>query len=247
MRLSERIEIFVGFLQEKNFDMIWSEPMKRALIYFAIFLQECHKRMNTFTKAGSFKRLWNNKGYFHQLTDLHTEFTQRESVGCNSSLRVPKQPLMITNCEDAECQERQQSIFTSGIWKYQHYSNEKWQDPSHFELIFDPNTKTLRGFGEDSLNRFTLNGAFDERIRVVKMIWSFKGLNSAVFPLALGRGLSLMALIYYETRIDTNLVYSCDEVLKDGVKRLNVCISVCGLGWNILWISVPPQHALISM
>jgi hypothetical protein len=87
LRLSERIIIIVGFLEGKQLGDELSEPLRKALVYFAIFLQKCLEFMNTFANADWLKLFWNNKDYSHRLTDLQTEFSQYET-GLNFGIQL---------------------------------------------------------------------------------------------------------------------------------------------------------------
>jgi hypothetical protein len=61
LRLSERINITVAFLDGKQLGDELSKPMRVASECFARFLQKLLHFINTFTNAGLWKLLWKNK------------------------------------------------------------------------------------------------------------------------------------------------------------------------------------------
>ncbi len=102
MRLSERINIVVGFLKDKQLDDTLNEPTKVALISFAKFLQKCLEFMNIFINADALKLLWNNKDYFLQFTELHTELSQYATDLC---LGIQLTSVLINKSQDEnDCQ-----------------------------------------------------------------------------------------------------------------------------------------------
>jgi hypothetical protein len=161
-QLSERIDIIVGFLQDKQFNDTLSEPVKVALMSFVKFLQECFEFINIFTNAGFLERLWENRNYSRRFTDLNTTLTQYQ-IGFIFGILL----------EDRLINKNQVVIFESGIWTYRRRLNEKWENKFHCQLIFDPNTKGLKGSGEDNFGRFKLNGVFCQQIRAIEMTWSY--------------------------------------------------------------------------
>ncbi|CAF3378806.1 unnamed protein product [Rotaria sp. Silwood1] len=59
-------------------------------------------------------------------------------------------------------QQTQDTIFVSGLWKYQYYQYNQWYGPFQQQLVFNPMTRTINGYGQDNVGQYVLNGSFSE-------------------------------------------------------------------------------------
>ncbi|CAF3620375.1 unnamed protein product [Rotaria sordida] len=222
-QLSERIDILIGFLAQRDLSDCLNEAMHRALHRFETFLRQCLDFISTFIEASWFKRIVNNKDYEKKFLDLNRELTQYSNdlnfgIGLsniqknkeqNNNARADiesdesdkfennfpqrktfemaddDQHIGITSWETSRktnnvphmsaartalnFQQAQENIFVSGLWKYQYYQYNQWHGPFQHQLVFNPMTRTLNGYGQDNVGQYVLNGSFSEVTGKIEM------------------------------------------------------------------------------
>ncbi|CAF0871686.1 unnamed protein product [Rotaria sp. Silwood1] len=96
--------------------------------------------------------------------DQYIGITNRET-----SRKTKDTPHMSTARTIINYQQTQDTIFVSGLWKYQYYQYNQWYGPFQQQLVFNPMTRTINGYGQDNVGQYVLNGSFSEVTGKIEM------------------------------------------------------------------------------
>jgi hypothetical protein len=113
--------------------------------------------------------------------DPHIEITSRETTPVTknippmvSDLFRQRDSILYLKSTTAKSQLVQENIFVSGLWKYQYQQYNQYHGPFPHQLVFNPKTRTLHGYGEDNVGQYVLNGSFSEATGQIEMIQHYQ-------------------------------------------------------------------------